>query len=96
MRRPSGAEQLEQVEGCSHQFPFAADIRQAAPTEAPETALFLDLPKTRSTMALRILYTARPASVRSLCRIASLAVASTGGGSLASRSSVRVSCVPWQ
>jgi len=40
-------------------------------------------PKTGSSIALRIFYMDRPASVRSLCRIAIFAVAWTGGGSLA-------------
>jgi hypothetical protein len=38
-------------------------------------------PKTGSTIALRILYTARPASVRNFSRIASFGDAPEGGGS---------------
>src|SRR5208282_421220 len=44
---PSGTEQLQQVGRQAHQFPLAANIRQAAQAEAPEASSLLDLSEDR-------------------------------------------------
>src|SRR3974390_75548 len=46
-QNPSGPEQLQQVAGCAHQLPLAADILFAPQAEASKTALFLDLSEDR-------------------------------------------------
>src|ERR1035441_6539748 len=78
---PSGLEELQEIAYRTHQLPCVADVQFAAQAEAAKTALFLMCPKTGSTIALRILYTARPASVRNLRCIVSFGDASGDGGS---------------
>jgi len=70
--------------GCSPRTPVSltADILFASQAEAAKSALFLDLSEDRLDDRLRILYTARPASVRNFSRIASCGDAAAGGSLL--------------
>jgi hypothetical protein len=80
---PPGGEQLQQVGRQAYLFPLAANVVHAAQTEAPEAAPLLDLSEDRLDDRLAFLINGSSRFGYSLWRMASLAVAWPGGGSVA-------------
>jgi len=81
-RYPVGSVQLQQAGYGAHHLPLAPDVLLTERVEEAKPAYFLVLPKRVWTIALAILYTARPSSVWRLSHIASFYDSLPGGESV--------------